>query len=85
MRVMLTGATGFIGYHTARSLLEAGHEVSLLVRSPDKMEKVFGAGVIQHFTQGDITDAGPAPRPPSRERPHPGFQRGARRPETASP
>lgn len=57
MRVMLTGATGFIGYHTARSLLEAGHEVSLLVRSPDKMEKVFGAGVIRHFTQGDITDA----------------------------
>ena len=57
MRVMLTGATGFIGYHTARALLDAGHEVSLLVRNPDKMEKVFGSGVIEHFTQGDITDA----------------------------
>jgi nucleoside-diphosphate-sugar epimerase len=57
MRVMLTGATGFIGYHTALALLDAGHEVSLLVRNPDKMEKLFGAGVIEHFTQGDITDA----------------------------
>ncbi len=53
---MLTGATGFIGYHTARALLDAGHEVSLLVRNPDKMEKVFGSGVIEHFTRGDITD-----------------------------
>lgn len=57
MRVMLTGATGFIGYHTALALLDAGHELSLLVRNPDKMEKLFGAGVIEHYTQGDITDA----------------------------
>ena len=57
MKVMLTGGTGFIGYHTARALLDAGHEVSLLVRNPDKMEKLFGAGVVEHFIQGDITDA----------------------------
>ncbi len=57
MRVMITGSTGFIGYHTTRALLEAGHEVSLLVRNPDKMEAVFGAGVIEHYTHGDITDA----------------------------
>jgi len=57
MKVMITGATGFIGYHTALALLDAGHEVSLLVRNPDKMSRLFGEGRIQHFTQGDIVDA----------------------------
>ncbi|MEH6634217.1 MAG: SDR family NAD(P)-dependent oxidoreductase [Halioglobus sp.] len=57
MRVMLTGGTGFIGYHTTLALLEAGHEVSLLVRSVDKMLNLFGNDRIAHFTRGDITDA----------------------------
>jgi NAD(P)H-hydrate repair Nnr-like enzyme with NAD(P)H-hydrate dehydratase domain len=55
---MITGATGFVGFHTARALLDAGHEVSLLVRSRDKMEQLFGSGRIRHFTVGDITDIG---------------------------
>ena len=58
MRVMVTGATGFIGYHTTLALLEAGHEVSLLVRNPEKMRRVFGRGVIKHYTEGDIADSG---------------------------
>ena len=57
MRVMVTGATGFIGYHTVLALLEAGHEVSLLVRSKEKMESMFGPGTIERFTVGDIADA----------------------------
>lgn len=57
MRVMLTGATGFVGYHTARALLDAGHEVSLLVRSVDKMLALFGQDAVQFVTRGDITDA----------------------------
>ena len=56
MRVMITGATGFIGFHTAIALLDAGHEVSLLVRSPEKMRKLFGPKRIKHFTQGDIVE-----------------------------
>ena len=56
MRVMITGGTGFIGYHTALALMEAGHEVSLLVRSVQKMNTVYGDGVIEYFTVGDITD-----------------------------
>lgn len=57
MRVMVTGGTGFIGYHTVMALLEAGLEVSLLVRSVDKMERMYGPGMIQHHTVGDIGDA----------------------------
>lgn len=57
MRVMVTGGTGFIGYHTTQALLAAGHEVSLLVRSVDKMLNLYGEGRIAHFTRGDITDA----------------------------
>jgi dihydroflavonol-4-reductase len=58
MRVMITGGTGFIGYHTALALLDAGHEVSLLVRSVDKMHRLFGPERIAHYTVGDIIDAG---------------------------
>ncbi|MEP5569671.1 MAG: NAD-dependent epimerase/dehydratase family protein [Halioglobus sp.] len=54
---MVTGGTGFIGYHTVMALLDAGLEVSLLVRSVDKMERMYGPGVIQHHTVGDIGDA----------------------------
>ncbi len=57
MRVMVTGGTGFIGYHTVKALLDAGIEVSLLVRSEEKLTKVYGEGVVQHFTCGDIADA----------------------------
>lgn len=62
MKVMITGATGFVGYHTALALLEAGHEVSLLVRSEKKMRQLFGPGRIRHFTCGDITDPDPVQR-----------------------
>ena len=58
MRVMITGGTGFIGYHTALALMSAGHEVSLLVRSVEKMEGLYGDGVIKHYAVGDITDEG---------------------------
>lgn len=57
MRIMVTGGTGFIGYHTVMALREAGLEVSLLVRSVDKMERIYGKGGIEHYTIGDIGDA----------------------------
>ena len=27
MKILITGAAGFIGFHTSRQLLESGHEV----------------------------------------------------------
>jgi nucleoside-diphosphate-sugar epimerase len=57
MHVMITGGTGFVGYHTARALLDAGHTVSLLVRSVDKMLQLYGDDCELSYTRGDITDA----------------------------
>jgi UDP-glucose 4-epimerase len=35
-RILITGATGFIGSHLTKNLLEGGHEVACLSRSEDK-------------------------------------------------
>jgi UDP-glucuronate decarboxylase len=39
-RIFLTGATGFIGSHAARSLVEQGHEVHALVRDGADTERI---------------------------------------------
>jgi dihydroflavonol-4-reductase len=41
MQVLVTGATGFIGYHTAARLRAEGHRVRALVRSAEKAERVL--------------------------------------------
>lgn len=61
MRVMVTGGTGFVGFHTARALLDAGHEVCLLVRSARKAKNLYGKD-IPDLVVGDITDAGSVTR-----------------------
>ena len=43
MRVMVTGATGYVSAHSVKALLDAGHRVRLLVRDPDKAQAVLGA------------------------------------------
>jgi nucleoside-diphosphate-sugar epimerase len=51
---MITGGTGFIGYHTALKLQAAGHEVSLLIRSEEKLRKLYDTA--PDFVIGDVTD-----------------------------
>lgn len=41
MRVLVTGAGGFIGQHLTASLLEAGHEVVGAVRDPEALRRRF--------------------------------------------
>ena len=58
MKVMVTGATGYIGGHTTAALVAAGHEVVALVRSVERLEammEAFGLTVPDHVV-GDMTD-----------------------------
>lgn len=54
MKYFLTGATGFIGGRVARQLIEAGHQVSAIVRNPAKAQDLAELGITIH--PGDVTD-----------------------------
>lgn len=58
MQVLVTGGTGFVGSHSALALLEAGHDVRLLVRDRAKAVRVFAAlgCPLPHCVVGDVTD-----------------------------
>ena len=50
MKILVTGATGFIGSYLVKELVSQGHEVHALVRKQNS--KVLGARLVY----GDITD-----------------------------
>lgn len=59
MRVFLTGGTGYVGAAVLHRLVTAGHQVSALVRDPDKAEIVRDRGAEPVI--GDLAD-GPSVR-----------------------
>jgi dihydroflavonol-4-reductase len=49
---LVTGATGFVGWHVARRLLERGESVRALVRDPARLRELDGIAPVQ----GDLRD-----------------------------
>lgn len=54
MKVLVTGANGFLGSWLTRRLLEEGHDVSALVRKNSDMSELDGLKV--NLCYGDVTD-----------------------------
>ncbi len=58
MKVFVTGATGFVGAHSALALLKAGHQVRLLVRNADIAKRWFAqqGHAVDDLLVADIRD-----------------------------
>ena len=59
MHVLVTGATGFVGFHTVMALLHAGHSVRLGVRSEQKMRELYAPYKVDvsDYVIAEMTDA----------------------------
>ena len=49
MKILITGATGFVGVELSKKLLAEGHELHILVRSKGKVPEVFQASNVSIF------------------------------------
>src|SRR5579863_597528 len=54
--VLVTGATGFVGWHVARQLLERGERVRVLVRDPARSAKALAELEGVETVPGDLRD-----------------------------
>jgi len=58
MRILVTGGSGFVGSHTVAAMVEAGHQVRILARTPAKAISAlepFGSPEVE-VVQGDVLD-----------------------------
>ncbi|WP_127717232.1 NAD(P)-dependent oxidoreductase [Halobacteriovorax sp. HLS] len=55
MKVLVTGATGFVGSHLTDQLTEQGHEVFSLIRSPKKAQEFDVKGT---YIEGSLSSSG---------------------------
>lgn len=60
MRILVTGATGFIGAHSVAALVRGGHDVRLLVRDPARVGPALRPVGVDpgslECVRGDVTD-----------------------------
>lgn len=54
-RILVTGGSGFIGTHTVRLLLDGGHSVLCLDRSPPERDRSLASGRVD-FVPADVCD-----------------------------
>ncbi|MFJ4832640.1 SDR family oxidoreductase [Streptomyces sp. NPDC088747] len=57
LRCLVTGASGYVGGRLVPELLEAGHQVRCVARTPGKLRDYPWAGDVE-VVKGDVTDAG---------------------------
>ena len=55
LKVLVTGASGFLGYHVVKALVQAGAAVCALVRRPKRVLNLAAAGVA--CIEGNLEDA----------------------------
>jgi CDP-paratose synthetase len=56
MRILLTGASGFLGSALAKHLQQEGHELALLVRSSSKLDRLNGSAHLFGIGRCDTDD-----------------------------
>lgn len=59
MRILVTGASGFLGCHLTSALTASGHQVRAYIRSPEKLERAMAPFPEQpdEVFVGDVTDS----------------------------
>ena len=68
-RVLITGATGFVGANLARRLLKEGHEIHLLIRPAHKPWRMEEIRKDAHWHEVELTDAAAVARVVGKIRP----------------
>lgn len=63
MKILITGAAGFIGSHIARQLVREGHEVHAVVRPETNLWRLEDIRDSIHFIHGDLLDSSFIPHP----------------------
>jgi uncharacterized protein (TIGR01777 family) len=60
MKILITGATGFVGSELAKKLLSEGHVLHILTRSREKLPEVFKDSRVSTFEWPDTSTLPPA-------------------------